>query len=106
MGVSKMKRPSREEAALNVGIAKYGLSKWSKIGVVEFSRVLGKRSNVDLKGLMEEELEHLEIEMEEIKLASGKFDDRKFIGIGGFGKACGGKLSRFNERNMVAFVGI
>ncbi|GJT89512.1 kinase-like domain, phloem protein 2-like protein [Tanacetum coccineum] len=50
-----------------------------------------------------EELEHLEIEMEEIKLATGNFDDSKFIGIGGFGKVYGGKLSRFNERNMVAF---
>ncbi|GJX71908.1 telomere repeat-binding factor 1-like protein [Tanacetum coccineum] len=32
--VQKMKWSSEEEAALNAGIAKYGLSKWSKIGVV------------------------------------------------------------------------
>nr|GEU32068.1 oxoglutarate/iron-dependent dioxygenase [Tanacetum cinerariifolium] len=44
MCVPKMKWSS-EEAALNAGISKYGLSKWSKIrGAVEFAKVLGKRS--------------------------------------------------------------
>ena len=38
-----------------------------------------------------EELEHLEIELEEIKLATENLDDNKFIWIGGFGKVYGRK---------------
>nr|GEU45472.1 hypothetical protein [Tanacetum cinerariifolium] len=50
MGVPKTKWSSEEEAALNAGIAKYGVSKWTTIlRDVEFAKVLEKRSNVDLK---------------------------------------------------------
>lgn len=54
MGAPKTKWSPEEEAALNAGIAKYGLGKWSKIiGDVEFAKVLEKRSNVDLKVIHE-----------------------------------------------------
>ncbi|GJT08887.1 telomere repeat-binding factor 1-like protein [Tanacetum coccineum] len=50
MGAPKKKWSSEEEAALNAGIAKYGLSKWTTIlRDVEFAKVLEKRSGVDLK---------------------------------------------------------
>ncbi|XP_019230220.1 PREDICTED: single myb histone 6 isoform X2 [Nicotiana attenuata] len=50
MGAPKQKWTSEEEAALKLGVAKYGVGKWSTIlKDPEFSGVLRSRSNVDIK---------------------------------------------------------
>ncbi|XP_016450215.2 single myb histone 5 isoform X2 [Nicotiana tabacum] len=50
MGAPKQKWTSEEEAALKLGVAKYGVGKWSTIlKDPEFAGVLRSRSNVDIK---------------------------------------------------------
>ncbi|KAK9077819.1 hypothetical protein SSX86_006157 [Deinandra increscens subsp. villosa] len=49
------------------------------------------------------EFQHLRIHLEEIKLATDNFDDKKVIGTGGFGKVYKGEVSHFKGRSMVAF---
>jgi len=48
------------------------------------------------------EFEHLEIQPEDIKLATNNFDESKVIGIGGFGKVYEGEVSHSKGRGLVA----
>ncbi|KAL4565061.1 hypothetical protein LXL04_029143 [Taraxacum kok-saghyz] len=50
-----------------------------------------------------EEFQHLKIQLEEIKSATGDFNSSKIIGKGGFGVVHEGVLSHSKKQNMVAF---
>ncbi|KAJ0609057.1 putative protein kinase RLK-Pelle-CrRLK1L-1 family [Helianthus annuus] len=49
------------------------------------------------------EFQHLRIQLEDIKSATDNFNDRKLIGVGGFGKVYEGELCHHKGRSMVAF---
>ncbi|PWA57401.1 Protein kinase, ATP binding site-containing protein [Artemisia annua] len=49
------------------------------------------------------EFQHLEIQLQDIKLATNNFDENKVIGSGGFGKVYRGEISLSMGRRMVAF---
>ncbi|XP_023742341.1 uncharacterized protein LOC111890454 [Lactuca sativa] len=49
------------------------------------------------------EIQHLKIQLEDIKSATNKFDNNKIIGRGGFGKVYKGVISHSKGQSMVAF---
>ncbi|KAI7752527.1 hypothetical protein M8C21_015878 [Ambrosia artemisiifolia] len=49
------------------------------------------------------EFQHLRIQLEDIKSATENFDNKRLIGVGGFGKVYKGELCHFKGRSMVAF---
>ncbi|KAJ9538349.1 hypothetical protein OSB04_031082 [Centaurea solstitialis] len=50
-----------------------------------------------------DEFRHLEIQLEDIKLATDNFAENKVIGIGGFGKVYKGEISHSKGQSMAAF---
>ncbi|KAI3505406.1 hypothetical protein L1887_27535 [Cichorium endivia] len=50
-----------------------------------------------------EEFQHLQIQLQEIKSATGNFDDNNVIGQGGFGKVYKGVVSHSKGQSMLAF---
>ncbi|KAL7598434.1 hypothetical protein Lser_V15G22729 [Lactuca serriola] len=50
-----------------------------------------------------DEFQHLNITLEDVKSATGNFNDNNIIGKGGFGKVYKGELSDSNGQRMVAF---